>query len=230
MDILSFLTSISKLAVGTFIITVLIIGYEIYHAVHKHGKNKKVEITEFDTGKKRTPQSISVVRKVQSQPLMKETEKRKKYILIGIVALCLLVFSGIVFFARRVSEEKFEREIVAVEPTSAAQDIGDTDFGLGGTGLPATPTSIPSVTVISTMAPIILTPTLFTTLTPTTVVASTSQVTSTPTVTITPTMSILTEAPNPTNAVESLPISGNITTSIAIAVISSLLIIMALAF
>lgn len=192
MEAISVLSSISKVAIIAFIITVVLIGFEIFTLLRK--KTETVKISDFKPGQTRLPDSKKTV--ILGSQFDTKIKTRHKFLLIFTFVGLGLFFVALFMISRLVTEQKIERKIEAVpqaKPTetlilpSPAVPDSSLEQGIGST---ATPT-ISFVTAAPISSPII----------------SPSVAVPTPPAGGSPTASVIT-SPTPTAISQTLPQTG----------------------
>ena len=245
MDVFSLLSSVSKVAIGAFVVTLGIVIYEVILIFRSHADaEQKVAIPEFRTGEKAT-QSKVLSTEMPAPPTKKQVTRRdelkKKLVwLLALLSILGLLALGTYLYRKLALPKFFNKNVTQVLPTESPETASPTpgegkapkfEGGGGAGGLPPTavpPTAAPTSTVTPTIteeaqlqnslageAP---------TATPTP--ASAVGATSTPTRTPTPTSTSATATPT-TGQISELPQSGIWSSVAMVSAIALLLILLA---
>ena len=168
MDVFSLLSSVSKVAIGAFVVTLGIVIYEVILIFRSHADaEQKVAIPEFRTGEKAT-QSKVLSTEMPAPPTKKQVTRRdelkKKLVwLLALLSILGLLALGTYLYRKLALPKFFNKNVTQVLPTESPETASPTpgegkapkfEGGGGAGGLPPTavpPTAAPTSTVTPTI-------------------------------------------------------------------------------
>jgi len=240
MDVFSLLSSVSKVAIGAFVVTLGIVIYEVILIFRSHADaEQKVAIPEFRTGEKAT-QSKVLSTEMPAPPTKKQVTRRdelkKKLVwLLALLSILGLLALGTYLYRKLALPKFFNKNVTQVLPTESPETASPTPgegkapkFEGGGEagGLPPTavpPTAAPTSTVTPTITEEAQLQNSLAGEVPTATVA-----TATPTRTPTPTSGSISATATPTTGqISELPQSGIWSSVAMVSAIALLLILLA---
>ena len=176
MDILGLISSVSRIAIGAFVITLVVVGYEVFALMRKR-KNaapvakKEVKVPEFKEAAQTGDFTPVDVGEEAMKPVETQTRKlSKRFLPILLVLFVLIVLLVGYFIYRRNQVSSLEVDVNEVSPVGeTAQEItpeptnplgeaepgeGSSAGGQGGLGTTPTPTLFPGSGVNPTDPPV----------------------------------------------------------------------------
>lgn len=223
MDAVSIISSVSKIAILAFAVTLGVVAYEVFVLVKKHQAEQRpddhVDLPDFDSAapidKHFTEISVTPGQAPVAAATTAPVSSKLPVALVGIVCLVLIAGAGYFFYSRSrasTSEQKVKSPIADSQRTPTQKPT-------------AVPTRTPSPTATPTVLPT-ATPTLK--LTPTILLTASPVPTGalSPTAGASTTPLTVTATPQPTSV--NLPTAGNFQTPLLISVVSVAVIYLAL--